>query len=219
VARSQAVHIPVGQVTLDADLATPATRRGIVVFAHGSGSGRKSPRNREVAHRLQEHGFGTLLLDLLAAAEVPVDELTGEYRFNIELLSERLVAATDWLVRQPGCEKLLLGYFGASTGGAVAMVGAAQRPNLVAAIVLRGARTDLGDRVASQIRCPTLVLVGGADPSILHLNRRTLQLLSCVRELAVIPGATHLFEEPGALDRVADLAVSWFERHLRQRDG
>jgi len=214
LAPSRPVRIPVGTVTLEGDLVAPSSGRGIVLFAHGSGSGRKSPRNREVAHRLHEHGLGALLLDLLAPAEVPIDELTGEYRFDIDLLSGRLLGATDWLVRQPGCEHSAVGYFGASTGGAVAMVGAAERPKLVAAIVLRGARTDLGDRVAAQIRCPTLVLVGGNDVSILQLNQRTMQLLRCRRELVVVPGATHLFEEPGALDRVAEHTVAWFDRHL-----
>ena len=212
---SRPVRIPAEGVLLEADLVLPEPGRGIVLFAHGSGSGRKSPRNREVAERLHERGLGTLLLDLLASAEVPVDELTGEYRFDIDLLAGRLLAATDWLVQQPGCERLPLGYFGASTGGAVAMVGAAQRPEVVAAIVLRGARTDLGDRVAARIRCPTLVVVGGDDPLVVRLNQGTMQRLRCIHELTVIPAATHLFEEPGALDRVADLTTAWFERYLR----
>ena len=185
------------------------------MFAHGSGSGRLSPRNREVAERLEKRGIGTLLLDLLMATEVPADELNRQYRFNIDLLSGRLLAATDWLVHQSACEGRPLGYFGASTGGAVAMVAAALRPSLVAAIVLRGARSDLGDHVAAEIRCPTLVIVGGDDLSILELNQRTMQLLNNVHELVVVPGASHLFEEPGALARVADHAVAWFDRYLR----
>ena len=211
----EAVRIPAGRVELDADLVPPRAGRGVVLFAHGSGSGRRSPRNREVAERLHARGLGTLLLDLLARAEVPVDELTREYRFNIELLSERLLAATDWVVGRFGRKPLPLGYFGASTGGAVAMIGAAERPEFVGAIVLRGARTDLGDRSAARIRCPTLVLVGGDDPEIQHLNERTLQLLRCEKQLVIVPGASHLFEEPGALDRVAELSVEWFDRHLR----
>jgi dienelactone hydrolase len=214
-ARPEAVRIPAGSVELDADLVSPAPGRGVVLFAHGSGSGRKSPRNREVAERLHARGIGTLLLDLLARAEVPVDEATREYRFNIELLSERLLAATDWLVDRPGYKRLPLGYFGASTGGAVAMFGAAQRAQVVKAIVLRGARTDLGDRWAPQVRCPTLVLVGGEDPQVLRLNERSLALLRCEKKLVVVPGASHLFEEPGALERVAELTVEWFDRHLR----
>jgi dienelactone hydrolase len=214
-ARPEAVRIPAGPVELDADLVPPKTGRGVVLFAHGSGSGRKSPRNREVAERLHTRGFGTLLLDLLARAEVPVDEVTGEYRFNIELLTERLLAATDWLVDRPGGKRWSLGYFGASTGGAVAMAGAAQRARVVKAIVLRGARTDLGDRWAAKVRCPTLVLVGGDDPQVLELNQRSLELLQCEKQLVVVPGASHLFEEPGALDRVAALTVEWFDRHLR----
>lgn len=210
---AEAVRIPAGSVELDADLVRPEHDRGIVIFAHGSGSGRGSPRNREVAHQLEGRGFGTLLLDLLARAEVPEDELTRKFRFDTELLSARLLATTDWVVRQLGPHRVPVGYFGASTGGAVAMICAAQRPGLVNAIVLRGARTDLGDRLAPGIRCPTLILVGGADDVVLQLNRRTMELLRCEKELVVVPGATHLFPEPGALERVAELTVDWFVRH------
>ena len=213
--RPEPVRIPAGSVELDADLVPPAAGQGIVLFAHGSGSGRKSPRNQEVAERLHARGFGTLLLDLLARSEVPVDELTREYRFNIPMLSERLLAATDWVVDRSGGERLLIGYFGASTGGAVAIIGAAQRPRRVGALVLRGARTDLADRFAPEVRCPTLVLVGGDDPEILKLNERSLQLLRCEKELVVVPGASHLFEEPGALEQVSERTVEWFDRHLR----
>ena len=215
VTESRPVRIDAGTVRLDADLVPPKPGRGLVIFAHGSGSGRTSPRNREVAYRLHEHGIGTLLLDLLARAEIPVDELTGEYRFDIDLLSVRLLAATDWWAHEPGCARLPLGYFGASTGGAVAMIGAARRPELVDTIVLRGARTDLADLAAPGIRCPTLVIVGGDDLSILRLNQATMQRLRCLHDLVVVPGATHLFEEPGALDRVAELTTAWFDRHLR----
>lgn len=213
--RPEPVRIPVGPVELDADLVPPAPGRGIVLFAHGSGSGRKSPRNREVAERLQKRGLGTLLLDLLAPAEVPVDELTREYRFNVALLSERLLAATDWVTDRSAGKHPPIGYFGASTGGAVAMIAAAQRARVVGAIVLRGARTDLADPFAPEVRCPTLVLVGGDDTQVLQLNERSLQLLRCEKKLVVVPGASHLFEEPGALEQVAEHTVEWFGRHLR----
>jgi len=208
------VRIPTGTVELDADFTAPAPGYGTVIFAHGSGSGRSSPRNRQVAHALQDRGLGTLLLDLLAQPEVHTDELTAEYRFNIPLLTGRLLAATDWLVEQPEARKLPIGYFGASTGGAVAMWAAARRPEAVWAIVLRGARSDLGDDAAAQIRCPTLLIVGGRDPGIRALNEHTLRLLSCPKNLVVVPGASHLFEEKGALETVADHTLVWFARYL-----
>jgi putative phosphoribosyl transferase len=209
-----AVRIPVGKVWLDADFAPPSPGEGIVIFAHGSGSGRKSPRNRQVARILNSRGIGTLLLDLLANSEAHIDELTAEYRFNIPLLTERLLAATDWLALRPEGKGLPLGYFGASTGGAVAMIAAAGRTKEVGAIVLRGARTDLGDSAAARIRCPTLILVGGNDEVIQELNAKTMQLLRCEKKLVIVPGASHLFEEPGTLEQVAKEATDWFELHL-----
>jgi putative phosphoribosyl transferase len=212
--RELAVHIPSGKVLLDADLVSVTPGAGIVIFAHGSGSGRKSPRNRQVAARLHSHGLGTLLLDLLAAPEARADEVTAEYRFDIPLLTERLLSATDWLVRQSEARGVRIGYFGASTGGAVAMIAAARRAAVVRAIVLRGARSDLGDAEAARIRCPTLILVGGDDAPIRDVNAKTMRLLRCEKELVVVPGASHLFEEPGALEVVADRAAHWFEQHL-----
>jgi dienelactone hydrolase len=209
-----AVRIPAQSVVLDADLVPPSSGHGCVIFAHGSGSGRKSPRNRQVAATLQEAGLGTLLLDLLDAREARRDELTAEYRFNIPLLTERLLSATDWILRRPETKGLRLGYFGASTGGAVAMRAAALRSEAVGAIVLRGARTDLGDVAAGGLRCPTLILVGGNDPEIERLNRVTLDKLRCEKRLTVIPRASHLFEEPGALEAVARETVGWFLRYL-----
>jgi putative phosphoribosyl transferase len=209
-----AVRIPAGRVELDADLVLPALGGGSVIFAHGSGSGRHSPRNRQVARVLNQRGVGTLLLDLLDSAEARVDEMTASYRFNIPLLTERLRAASDWLVRQPGMRDRPLGYFGASTGGAVAMRAAVARANVVAALVLRGARTDLGDVAAPRIRCPTLILVGEYDPEIAMLNRATMALLRCKKRLAVIPRASHLFEEPGSLEAVSRETVDWFTEHL-----
>jgi len=210
----RAVNIPVGRVRLDADLVPARPGRGTVIFAHGSGSGRTSPRNRQVATHLSRRGLGTLLLDLLAESEARVDELTAEYRFNIPLLTDRLLAATDWLIVQPELKRARLGYFGASTGGAVAMIAAARRPEVVGAIVLRGARSDLGDATAPNIRCPTLILVGGYDGSIRKANAHTMRLLTCEKEFAVIPGASHLFEEPGTLEQVAERTTDWFDRHL-----
>lgn len=209
-----AVRIPTQSVVLDADLVAPSPGHGCVVFAHGSGSGRKSPRNRQVAAALQEAGLGTLLLDLLDAREARRDELTAEYRFNIPLLTERLLSATDWIFQRPETKGLPLGYFGASTGGAVAMRAAALRSEAVKAIVLRGARTDLGDVAVGGLRCPTLILVGGNDPEIERLNRVTLGKLRCEKRLTVIPRASHLFEESGALETVARETVGWFLRYL-----
>lgn len=209
-----AVRIPIGRVWLDADFVPPVSGQGIVIFAHGSGSGRKSPRNRQVARVLNSRGIGTLLLDLLAGFEAQVDELTAEYRFNIPLLTERLLGVTGWLSRRPVGKEVPLGYFGASTGGAVAMIAASRKAQEVRAIVLRGARSDLGDSVATRIRCPTLILVGGNDRVIQDLNAKTIQLLRCEKKLVIIPGASHLFEEPGTLERVATEAANWFEVYL-----
>jgi pimeloyl-ACP methyl ester carboxylesterase len=213
--RSTAVRIPCGKVELDADFAPVPPGKGVVLFAHGSGSGRRSPRNREVAKRLHGHGIGTLLLDLLSGEEAIEDERTARLRFDIPLLSERLIAATDWLASDSEAKGLPFGYFGASTGGAVAMIAAAERSGLVAAIVLRGARSDLGDAAAQRIHCPTLLLVGEEDLSIRSLNERTMQLLTCPKALVVVPGASHLFEEPGALGAVARETAAWFDRYLR----
>ncbi len=214
-----AVRIPVGRVSLDADLVPPHPGRGTVVFAHGSGSGRRSPRNRQVATRLHTRGLGTLLLDLLSEPEARVDEVTAVHRFDIPLLTERLVAATDWLLARPETRGTRLGYFGASTGGAVAMMAAVRRAEAVGAIVLRGARSDLGDSAAARLRCPTLILVGGNDEFIQRVNAQTIRLLSCEKELVTIPEASHLFEEPGALELVAERTADWFVRHLSLSQG
>jgi len=208
------VRIPFGKSWLDADLVAANPERGTIIFAHGSGSGRRSPRNRQVATLLSARGLGTLLLDLLTESEARTDELTTEYRFNIPLLTERLLTASDWLIDQPEAKGSQLGYFGASTGGAVAMIAAAQRPGTVGAIVLRGARSDLGDSAAPRILCPTLLLVGANDDSIRKANEQTMRLLRCEKELVVIPGASHLFEEPGTLERVAERTADWFGRFL-----
>jgi putative phosphoribosyl transferase len=210
-----AVQVSVGRgEAIAADLVVPAGAAGVVVFAHGSGSSRHSPRNRRVAARLQEAGFGTLLADLLTPGEDALDQRTRELRFDIGLLARRLEAATAWVRAEPSLQHLPVGYFGASTGAAAALVAAADQPEGVGAVVSRGGRPDLaGDRLAA-IAAPTLLIVGGADTTVLDLNRRAAARMRGEVAIEVVPGATHLFEEPGALDAVADLAARWFTHHL-----
>ena len=210
-----ALRIPVRDAVLDGDLLLPPRFQALVLFAHGSGSGRHSARNRQVAQRLQQAGIATLLLDLLTASEEQVDLHTREHRFDIARLSARLEAVTRWVAEQPHWQHAALGYFGASTGSAAALIAAARWPDRVSAIVSRGGRPDLaGVAALSAITAPTLLIVGGADPEVLSLNRRALQHLRCEKSLAIVPGATHLFAEAGALEQVADLAASWFVAHL-----
>jgi len=211
------VRIPAGRQTLDGTLSIPANAQGVVLFAHGSGSSRHSPRNRFVASVLQQAGLATLLLDLLSPDEESVDVRTAELRFNIGLLAERLLQATDWLVRQPQLEKLQFGYFGASTGAAAALVAAADAPRHAAAVVSRGGRPDLAGPALVRVQAPTLLIVGGGDDVVIELNREALEQLRCEKRLEIIPGATHLFEEPGALEQVARLAREWFQLHLVPR--
>jgi putative phosphoribosyl transferase len=213
---TQGVSIPSDGVVLKGDLTLPAGARGLVVFAHGSGSGRLSPRNRMVARRLQDGGFGTLLFDLLTVGEETLDAITRSLRFDIDFLAGRLAAATQWVAAQPRTRSLRLGYFGASTGAAAALVASARHPRLVGAIVSRGGRPDLAGAYLRLITAPTLLIVGGADSTVIRLNQAALTQLSCdMKELKIVPGATHLFEEPGALEQVADLAGQWFTRHLQ----
>jgi putative phosphoribosyl transferase len=207
-----AVRVPAGSVTLDGNLSLPTEAGGIVLFAHGSGSSRHSPRNRYVARLLNEARLATLLIDLLTQQEEAIDMRTAQLRFDIELLAERLVAATDWLTQQPETRHLRLGYFGASTGAA--LVAAAERPDVVGAVVSRGGRPDLAGPALERVRAPTLLIVGGNDSPVIELNWTALAQLRCEKQLVIIPGATHLFEEPGALDEVARLAREWFKRHL-----
>src|SRR5262249_26088737 len=204
------VRIDAGGVQLEGDLALPSGARGVVLFAHGSGSSRFSPRNRAVAAALRSAGLGTLLVDLLTREEERVDSRTGHLRFDIRLLANRLVACIDWLVRPARTSELRIGCFGASTGAAAALVAAALRPNTVAAVVSRGGRPDLAGPALSHVRAPTLLVVGGHDEQVLELNQQALQRLAGEKAMVVIPGATHLFEEPGALEQVADLAPPWF---------
>jgi putative phosphoribosyl transferase len=208
------VEIPAGGVVLQGDLIVPEAPRGIVLFAHGSGSGRFSSRNRFVAATLQSGGLATLLFDLLTEDEEHQERITRHLRFDIDLLIGRLTAAVDWAGSRPEIRGLKVGLFGASTGGAAALGAAAERPE-VAAVVSRGGRPDLTpDAALLAVRSPTLLIVGGADATVLAMNRRTMARMSGPVALEVVPGASHLFEEPGALERVAELAREWFGRHL-----
>lgn len=214
---ARAVEIPVDGLVLEADLSVPPDARGLVIFAHGSGSGRLSPRNRFVARGLQAAGLATLLLDLLSAQEERIDERTREFRFDIPLLAARLVAATDWVAREPTIARLPIGYFGASTGAAAALIAAAERPAAVGAVVSRGGRPDLAGAALERVQAPTLLIVGGHDPEVLDLNRAAMERMAIATELEVVPGATHLFEEPGALEDVTERARTWFTSHLMHR--
>jgi len=212
--QTRTVEITVDRIAVHADLAVPERTAAVVVFAHGSGSSRHSPRNRRVAGRLQRDELGTMLLDLLTEEEEAVDIRTGELRFDIGLLADRLVGAVAWLDRQPELSRLAVGFFGASTGAAAALVAAARLDGRIGAIVSRGGRPDLaGDHLAA-VRAPTLLIVGGRDDVVLGMNRRASDRMRCECALEVVPGATHLFEEPGTLDRVAALAADWFGTHL-----
>lgn len=210
----QVVRVPAGSVTLAGNLSLPAEPRGLVLFAHGSGSSRHSPRNRHVANRLNEARLATLLVDLLTEEEERLDRLTAELRFDIGLLAHRLAGIADWLSASPDASALSIGFFGASTGAGAALVAAAERPDRTGAVVSRGGRPDLAASALARVRAPTLLVVGGEDREVIALNRSALAALRCAKELAIVPGATHLFEEPGALDAVADLATAWFLRHL-----
>jgi putative phosphoribosyl transferase len=213
----QEVEIPLSYTSsLRASLRVPGEARGIVVFAHGSGSNRHSPRNRSVAARLVEAGFGTLLTDLFTAEEAQLDLLTRRYRFDVDMLAERLLVVTAWLTVQPSTRSLSIGYFGASTGAAAALIAAAAAPTRLKAVVSRGGRPDLAGAALARVRAPTLLIVGGADDAVLDLNRQALGGLAAIKRLEVVPGAGHLFEEPDALERVAELASAWFAQHLAQ---
>jgi putative phosphoribosyl transferase len=207
-----------GPVLLEGNLSLPEGAGGIVLFAHGNGSSRFSPRNRYVAQLLNQARLATLLVDLLSPEEESVDLRTAQLRFNIGLLAERLVAVTDWLVQQPDTRPLRIGYFGASTGAAAALVAAAERPKIVRAVVSRGGRPDLAGPALVPVEAPTLLIVGGNDPLVIELNRAALAQLRCEKRLVIVPGATHLFEEPGTLDEVARLARQWFERYLMREE-
>jgi dienelactone hydrolase len=211
------IRVPAGKVNLAADLSLPEGAGGLVLFAHGSGSSRHSPRNRRVADVLNRGSIGTIMIDLLTEDEESIDLRTAELRFDIDLLVRRLTAITDWIGEQKNLNKLGLGYFGASTGAAAALAAAAARPHIARAVVSRGGRPDLAGLALGRVFAPCLFIVGGDDTVVLRLNREAIAELPAETEwrLEIIPGATHLFEEPGALDRVAELARDWFQQHFK----
>ena len=210
------VHVQTDGVTLEGNLAIPSGAQGIVVFVHGSGSSRHSPRNQYVARELQEGGLGTLLFDLLTSEEEQIDLRTRHLRFDIGLLAKRTIGAADWLSQQHFAQKLQMGFFGSSTGAAAALIAAAERPELTGAVVSRGGRPDLAGTALPHVHDPVLLIVGGLDRQVIDLNRDALAKMpdDSQKEITIVPGATHLFEEPGALEQVARLARDWFKHYL-----
>ena len=211
-ARARDVQIRSGAAMLYGDLSISTGAQGVVLFAHGSGSSRHSPRNQFVARTIREAGVGTLLFDLLTAEEEAIDARTGHLRFDIGLLAARLIDATYWLKGE--LDYFRVGYFGSSTGGGAALVAAAEVGEIVSAVVSRGGRPDLAGDALAQVKSPTLLIVGGLDYPVIEMNEAALAQMRCEKQLKIVPGATHLFEEPGALEQVADLAAEWFQRHL-----
>jgi dienelactone hydrolase len=208
------VRVQTGVVTLTGNLVVPEDAWGVVLFAHGSGSSRLSPRNRSVARKVSERGLATLLIDLLTPEEERVDIETAHLRFDIGLLADRLAGAKEWLAEQPETRDLKIGYFGASTGAAAALVAAALHPEKIGAVVSRGGRPDLAGNLLPRVQAPTLLIVGGDDRAVIQMNREAFVQLTCVKRLEIVPGAAHLFEEPGALEAVARLAGDWLLEHL-----
>ena len=211
IAQAKDVHIRSGDVQLEGELSIPAGAQGVAIFAHGSGSSRHSPRNQFVARTIRAAGVGTLLFDLLTKDEEAVDSYTAQLRFDIGLLATRLIDATYWI---KGELDLRVGYFGSSTGGGAALVAAAQLGDMVGAVVSRGGRPDLAGDALPRVESPTLLIVGGLDYPVIEMNEAALAHLRCEKELKIVPGATHLFEEPGTLEQVANLAAEWFQQHL-----
>lgn len=211
---TQPIEIPVPGAAVNGDLRVPPNAAGLVIFAHGSGSSRFSSRNRRVAEFLDGRGFATLLLDLLTPAEEAIDERTTEYRFDIPLLGTRVTAAADWSRKHAAVRDLPVGCFGASTGAAAALIGAAERPHVFTAVVSRGGRPDLAGDVLPRVQAPTLLIVGGYDEPVIEMNKDAMRQMRAHVELEIVPGATHLFEEPGTLEQVERLAARWFQRYL-----
>lgn len=211
---SEEISIKIKGNRLNGNLEVPENAQGLVLFAHGSGSSRFSPRNRYVARTLNEEGLGTLLFDLLTEEEERIDEYNAEYRFNIDLLAARLGEATEWLFKNPPIENLKVGYFGSSTGAAAALKAAAEMPEVIYAVVSRGGRPDLAMDSLSNVKAPTLLIVGGEDLQVIELNEAALSKIVSKKKLEIIAGATHLFEEPGALEKVAALSAAWFTENL-----
>jgi putative phosphoribosyl transferase len=214
LAAVESIVIPVVEGQIAADLRVPERAIGLVIFAHGSGSSRFSSRNRAVAEFFEARRCATLLIDLLTPEEEAIDVHTREYRFDIERLGRRVVLATDWAQQRPDLARLPIGSFGASTGAAAALIGAAERPAVTRAVVSRGGRPDLAEQVLPRVKAPTLLIVGGDDEPVIELNRDAMRRMTAPVELEIIPGATHLFEEPGTLERVMELAANWFDRHF-----
>jgi putative phosphoribosyl transferase len=211
------VHIQINSIYLDGNLFIPEGARGIVVFVHGSGSSRHSPRNQYVAKEMQKNGLGTLLFDLLTMEEERIDMVTRHLRFDIELLSKRLIDVTGWLLSRPDTGDLNIGYFGASTGAAAALIAAKEHADTVKAIVSRGGRPDLAESALMYVKAPTLLIVGGRDTQVIDLNQWALdRMVMPEKKLQIVPGATHLFEEPGTLEEAARLAGEWFKRYLSE---
>lgn len=210
------MKIPVDSAMIEGNLSIPKGATGIVLFAHGSGSSRFSPRNRYVAKVLNEAGIATLLIDLLTKEEEDVDIGTGRFRFDIDLLSERLVAATRWVKMNPATQRLLVGFFGASTGAAAALIAAAELPNVVSVVVSRGGRPDLASEHLPIVKAPVLLIVGGEDTLVIDLNKQAMEQLWSEKRLEIVPGASHLFEEPGTLEEVARIATDWFSKHFQK---
>jgi putative phosphoribosyl transferase len=210
------VRIPIEGAVLHGDLRMAPDALGVVIFVHGSGSSRMSPRNRNVAEELNRHGLATLLLDLLTEDEQKIDDRTMQHRFDIPLLAGRSTLAARWALAQPGIGRLPVGLFGASTGGAAALITAAEMKQKIAAVVSRGGRPDLAEDVLPKVKTPTLLIVGGNDETVLALNRKAMAEMRCVSHLHVVPGATHLFEEPGALEQVVKVSAEWFARHFEK---
>ncbi len=208
------VAVQAGAVTLSGNLMIPAGAQGIVLFAHGSGSSRNSPRNRHVARVLNDAGLATLLFDLLTSKEELIDRHSRQLRFDIGLLASRLKGATDWICEHPTTRMLNIGYFGASTGSAAALIAAAEKPDVISAIVSRGGRPDLAGTALTRVQAPTLLIVGSNDPIVIDLNQDAFAQISTEKQLEIVPGATHLFEEPGTLEQVAQLASQWFQKYL-----
>lgn len=208
------VWIPAGRVRLEGNLDQPEHAHGLVIFAHGSGSSRHSPRNKFVAQVLREGGLATLLLDLLSEDEEAIDLQTTRLRFDIALLAERVLQAMDWVGKTPAVSELPIGLFGSSTGAGAALVAAAQQPELVHAVVSRGGRPDLATSALGKVRAPTLLIVGGNDASVIELNKQAMEQMSGETKLEIVPRATHLFEEPGSLEKVSHLATQWFQKYL-----
>jgi putative phosphoribosyl transferase len=213
------VSIPGEHAHLDGLLHIPRAASGIIIFAHGSGSSRFSPRNQYIARELQQSKFATLLFDLLTPEEDAIDTQTSQYRFDIGFLAERLAAATIWIMKNPALNQLPVGYFGASTGGGAALVAAAKLANVIKAVVSRGGRPDLAGESLVYVEAPTLLIVGGDDEVVIKLNKQAFDILHCEKKMEIVPGATHLFEEPGKLEEVSRLANNWFKRFLRGAAG